>query len=343
MCDGRSQNCGNNNICPSRCYIVSFCVVSGRPSISMATSSLRAFLRGSASVSQRINKRSLSSHEKFEDPSKFVVGVTKEQLAEDRNLQEFFRSNFSEEKVGPALVADENNDEEFEADPLDETRSALNIRKLHCFKRDPVTEEGTRRCFTLRDEEQFIPGLLYGGDPGQNIFRTRDADTKIFVKTKWDLIQKELVLYHRAFESRVYDLTIYEDEEDDVGTVQRVLPKNMNRHPVVNRIFCLNYLRYHPKRPINIPLRYINEEESNALKRGGFIIPQARYVQCFVEDGVPIPESIDVECTGLKLKQVVRIDRLIFPDGVIPSKKVNPKEFLVGSVFGRRSAIGDDK
>ena len=310
----------------------------------MATSSLRAFLRGNASLSQRISKRSLSSlDKKFEDPSKFVAGVTKEQLAEDRNLQEFFRSNFAEEKVGPALVADLKKDENVEVDPLDEGRSVLNIRKLHCFKRDPVTEEGTRRCFRLRDDENFIPGLLYGADPGQNIVRPHDPDTKIFVKTKWDLIQKELVLYHRAFESRVYDLTIYEDEEDDVGTVQRVLPKNMNRHPVVNRIFCLNYLRYHPNRPINIPLRYINEEESNALKRGGYIVPQARYVQCFVEDGVPIPDTIDVECTGLKLKQTVRIDRLIFPEGVRPSKKVNPKQFLVGSVFGRRSAIGDDK
>jgi hypothetical protein len=55
-----------------------------------------------------------------------------------------------------------------------------------------------------------------------------------------------------------------------------------------------------------------------------------------VEDGVPIPEKLELECTGLQLREVARLDRIIFPDGVRISKLVKPKFFIVGTVFGRR-------
>jgi hypothetical protein len=328
----------------------------------MTTCSLHAFLRGIASASPRISgsnkirisvgiaigKRSLSSQlDRFQDPSKYVVGVNKAQLDADPVLQAYFLANFPEEVQDPmgseGAVPEGTKIDPLPLDPLEASRSALNIRTMHCFKRDPVTEEGTKRCYRLRDKEAFIPGLLYGGDPTQNITRPNDPGTKTMVKTSWSQIFRELTLYHHSFESRVYDLTIYEDEEDKVGSLHRVMPRDMQYHPVVNRIYCLNYLRYHPNRPIKIPLKYLNEEESNALKRGGFIVPIDRFISCIVEEGQPIPEYINVECTGLKLKQTIRIDRLIFPEGVTPSKKVDHKQFLVGSVFGRRSVIGDEK
>ena len=85
---------------------------------------------------------------------------------------------------------------------------------------------------------------------------------------------------------------------------------------------------------------YINEEESPAMKRGGFIAPVNRYVPCLVEDGVKIPDGIELDCTGATLKEVIRRDRLIFPDGVIPGKKVKD-DFLIGTIFGRKADIGD--
>jgi hypothetical protein len=52
---------------------------------------------------------------------------------------------------------------------------------------------------------------------------------------------------------------------------------------------------------------------------------------------------LELECTGLKLKEVVRLNRIIFPEGVRASKHVNPKTFLVGTVFGRRSDTVEEK
>jgi hypothetical protein len=140
-------------------------------------------------------------------------------------------------------------------------------------------------------------------------------------------------------------LTVYEDEEHEQrepggGAVHRVLPSNVQRHPVEGKIYCANFVRYHPKRPIRIPLQYINTEESPALKRDGYIIPVSKHVECYVEDGVPIPDALEVECTGLLVKDVIRMDRVLFPDGVRPTDRVDVDRFVVGPIRGGRG--GDD-
>lgn len=218
----------------------------------------------------------------------------------------------------------------------------LNIRPLFGYTRDRVDEEGTRRCDTLRERHLMIPGLLYGKDPNLPI----ESTPEVFVKTPWSEIQRELDLYrHTHFESRVYDLTVYDTEipdSNDEGTVYRVVPRDVQYHPVQHKLYCCNYLRYFPGRPIDIPIVYTNEEDSAALKRGGFIAPISRYVSCVVEEGVPIPEGIELDCTGILLKDVVRMERIVFPEGVTLDKRVDRKKFLVGTVFGRRSDMDDE-
>ena len=272
------------------------------------------------------------------EPSKFVEGLTAEDVQKNEKIAAFLRANFMQEddRPSPALMEEAVEDEIVEADPA----SLLNIRKLSCYLRHTVDEEGSRRCRIIRDNLE-IPGLVYGGDPFQGI-HSNDRSSKIFVKTVWKLLQRELDLYHRSFESRVYDLTVFEDSTDTEGTVHRVVPTNVQRHPIQHKLFCVNYLRYHPLRPLQIPIVYVNEEESPAIKRGGFIAPVKRYVSCMVEDGVPIPEKLELECTGLQLREVVRLDRIIFPEGVRISKHVQPDRFVIGTVFGRRADATDD-
>jgi large subunit ribosomal protein L25 len=276
----------------------------------------------------------------MKDPSSYIEGLTVEDVEKNEDIAAFMKANFVAKEEQQTEVAGMEGVEDV-PEKQDEVNS-LNMRKIHCFLRNDVDEEGSRRCQTLRDLGGEIPGLLYGGDPTQNI-SSNDHSSKIFVKTPWTVLQRELDLYHRSFESRVYDLTVFEGEDDMEGTVHRVMPTSVQRHPIQQKLFCANYLRYHPLRAIQIPIAYINEEESPALKRGGFIAPINRYVSCLVEDGVPIPERLELECTGLQLKEVARLDRIIFPDGVRISKRVKPDRFIIGSVFGRRGDMADEE
>jgi large subunit ribosomal protein L25 len=287
-------------------------------------------------IGSRIRTSGFSTKvELSQDPGKLVQGITAKDLENNSTLADYFNANCP--TYGINTSQDEDLEQENSEGVMDLTPSN-NIRSLHSYLRE---EEGSKKSVRLRQQD-MIPGILYGSDPTQNILST-DNNSRILVKTPLFQLQRELdrFTYHN-FESRVYDLTLYSNEEDTEGTIHRVLPKNVQFHPVQNKLYCVNYLRYHPGRPIKIPIVYINEEESPAMKRGGFIAPVTRHIRCIVEDGVRIPDYIEMDCTGLKLKDVIRMDRIIFPEGVRVSKTVNKQKFLVGTVFGRRSEVGDE-
>jgi large subunit ribosomal protein L25 len=301
------------------------------------------------------------------DPSRLVSGLTQEQVDANPEIAQYLRANFgnrNKESITvsngitvPAEVlrefgvtgedlaestttkksgktAKQYGDPSVDAGLGTEEQQALNIRVLRTYLRE---EEGTKPSNRLRNHHNLIPGILYGGDPASNI-SSLEASSKSLLKTPWAELQRELDRFHRRFESRVYDLTVYEGEDDTEGTTHRVIPRNVQRHPVQGKIYCANFLRYHAGRPIKIPLQLINQEESPALKRDGFIIPVMKHVECFVQEGVRIPDALEVECTGLVLKDIIRMDRVIFPDGVRPTDRVDVENFVVGPVRGGRSA-----
>jgi large subunit ribosomal protein L25 len=316
----------------------------------------------SRQVAHHLNKRCFSSVKAsiYVDPSKLVDGVTRERLEQEPGLMEYMKANFpeafAEEGEGTLdEIVDINYDEllgrktkskKKEENVAYEKKVEVvyprNIRILTSYLRDSERDEGSRNSRRLR-WEGFIPGLLYGGDPNLGIF-SHQEESKIFIKTPWKLLQSELDRYHRSFESRVYDLTLLSSPDDDSGgVIHRVTPQNVQWHPVMRNIYCANFIRYHPRRPLKLPIRFINQEESIALKRDGFIVPIQRFVECLVEDGVDIPESIDVDCTGLQVRQVIRLGKLIIPDGVRISERVLKKsvDFIAGIVYGK--GLGEDE
>lgn len=280
-----------------------------------------------------------------EELSKLITGVTPSDIESNPAIADYIRSNFPEK-----FEAEEERLKRPTTNWGEQRRqipqAPLNIRSLITYKRDPDKEEGSRSSVVLR-ENDFVPGVIYGGDPTKGI-QGQDLNHRIFVKTPTPRITSELDRYFHSFESRVYNLTVYDNDEAEVngtGVTLRVLPRDLQRHPVNDTVYCCNYLRYFPGRPIKLPLSLINEEESPALKRDGYLIPINRYVECIIEDGVPIPEELEVECTGLQFKQVIRLDRVIFPEGVRASKRVlkRGRDFIIGPIHGGKSQDGDDK
>ena len=307
---------------------------------------------------QKYGFSSVSELLKKTDPGKLISGVTAEDVENNPKLRAFMEANLVDESESGGYIltpaemkeiglseADFKNDDEFadyDTIKIDgglgtPEQQALNIRTLHTYKRQV---EGTNASNRLR-WSNVIPGILQGSDPKSGIL-SNDPTSKVLLQTPWTELQRELDRYHRKFESRVYDLTVYENEEDTEGTVHRVVPRNVQRHPVQGQIYCANYLRYHSGRPLKLPIVYVNMEESPALKRDGYIIPINKFVECIIEDGVPIPSHLELECTGVQIKEVLRLNRIEFPDGVRPSDRVNVKDFVVGPVFGGRSGALDD-
>lgn len=295
------------------------------------------------------------------DPSKFISGVTKDVLEKDPTIAEFLRSNFPDTFETEEDIDNITTQAEDEQQPIKNwgeiRRSApkpyRNIRSLISYQRCNKTEEGSRASNHLR-RIGYLPGVIYGGDPYKGIdsYDRSNSNSRIYIKTPTSVMQSEWDRYRWHLESRVYDMTVYSSieakEHGEEGIIHRVMPRSVQRHPVNDEMmYCCNFLRYHPGRTIQLPLMLINEEESPALKRDGFLLPINRFVECIVEDGVDIPEILEVEATGLKYKEVIKLDRVLFPEGVKPSNRLlkyskNKHEFIIGPIFGGKSQEDDE-
>ena len=328
---------------------------------------------GSSSSNHKDDDEKVSA---TENPEKFVSGLSTEQVQADPKIAAFFVANFGGDDtadgdeddivdtdgfiIPPEILEEYGIEVEEMADPttreydrikidkgiVGQTPEQLerNIRIIRTQLRESH-EEGTNQCKRLR-YHNLIPGMIFGGNPQLGISHT-DENSQLTIKTPWPELQRELGRYHRHFESRVYDLQVYEndnfDQDSEIIETHRVMPSGVQRHPVKGNIYCTNFVRYHPGRPVKLPIKYINVEESPALKRSGFIVPVNKYVECLIEDGVPIPEYLELECTGIMLKDVIRLDRIIFPDGVRISDRINVDKFIIGPVQGgRAAAMADD-
>lgn len=273
------------------------------------------------------SERCLSS---FSDSqlSKMVTGLNSDRVKADAKVSEYLAANFVED-IDEKYIVVTKDDAVKEVVLEKDANELLNIHKMSCHTRCRETEDGSRASRSLR-KSGLIPGVIYGGDMSQGIHHM-DEKFIHMVKTPQNQIYSAINKHgHKAFESRVYDLTV-----EETGEVHRVLPRGLQMHPLKEKIICLNFIRYYPGRPIKIPILPINQEDSPAMKRGGFIVWQNRHLECIVDEGVPIPEHIELECTGLERKMVLRLERLALPEGVKVSPRLNSDKWLLGSVFGK--------
>jgi hypothetical protein len=280
------------------------------------------------------------------DPTALVSNVTSEHLAVDNpELEAFLKANFPQD-MDPMYEPDKpphcckvNNiaNPMAPAKPATEEVFPRNIRPLTSYLRDANTEQKSRPSRKLR-HDLWIPGILYGGDPTRGIY-SHQPESKTLLKTRWHLLEREWDRFRDSIESRVYELSVLNPEDDSPAMEpQLVVPANVQRHPVLEKMLCINYLRYHPGRPLKLPLVHMNQEESPALKREGYLIPIQRTVEVFVDADVEnIPSALELECTGLQFKDVVRTDRLILPPGVRLSDRVLKRgdDYIIAVVDGR--------
>lgn len=80
---------------------------------------------------------------------------------------------------------------------------------------------------------------------------------------------------------------------------------------------------------MRIPFAYENADLSIDLKRGCFVAKINRFVQCVCTGKVP--GYIMVDLTGKCKNDVIRINHLVFPEGVRPHKSV-AADFVVAVV-----------
>ncbi len=159
-----------------------------------------------------------------------------------------------------------------------------------------------------------IPGIVYGGqDDPQNVA----LDVK-------DLT-KQIQTGH--FQSTIFML-------DVDGNKVRVIPRAVQVDPVRDNPLHVDFMRLAKDAlvDVDVPVYFRNEAASPGLKRGGVlnIVRHDIAVRCPADR---IPESIEIDLTGLEIGDSIHISAVSLPEGAVPT--ITDRDFTVATIAGR--------
>lgn len=117
------------------------------------------------------------------------------------------------------------------------------------------------------------------------------------------------------------------------GKKIQVLPKDFQLDPVRDFPMHVDFLRVGKNTlvNVNVPVRFINEEKSPGLKRGGTL----NVVRHEVEFNCPanaIPDFITVDLEGVEIGVSLHISAVKLPEGVKPV--ISDRDFTIATVAG---------
>jgi large subunit ribosomal protein L25 len=143
-----------------------------------------------------------------------------------------------------------------------------------------------------------------------------------------------LASQHEWFYASILDL-------DVDGSTQKVLLRDMQRHPFKPLIMHLDFLRVSENEAltVKVPLHFLNQETSPAGKTSGVVVTHELNeveVSCLPRD---LPEFIAVDLATLVEGDVIHLSQLQLPAGVtIPELKLG-KEHDLAVVIARHPRV----
>ena len=115
------------------------------------------------------------------------------------------------------------------------------------------------------------------------------------------------------------------------GQKIRVLPKDYQLDPVRDFTMHVDFLRISKGTSVTVevPMQFINEDESPGIKRGGVlnIVRHSVEVTCPADS---IPESFIGDLTGLDLGDGIHISNVTLPDNVEPT--ITDRDFTIATI-----------
>ena len=157
----------------------------------------------------------------------------------------------------------------------------------------------------------FIPAILYGGKNANEKISIAKKDLKNFIQNE-------------SFLSTVFEI-------DLDGKKEKVLPRDVAYHVTTNEPIHLDLMRIvsGTKIAIEIPVKFINNNDSPGLKRGGVLNIVRRKVElkCPADN---IPEDITIDLAGTDIGTSIKISSVKLPENVTPV--IDDRDFVIATV-----------
>ncbi len=164
--------------------------------------------------------------------------------------------------------------------------------KIKAEKREIIGKNASRR---LR-REGMIPAVLYGGG---------SSNVPLTLK-KQDVF---MILRSDTGENTVFQVSFDSENRD-------VMIKELQRDPVTDEILHADFVHIAMDKDIRVSVPVVSVGEAVGVKaEGGFVdfITREVEVECLPKD---IPEHIDLDISGLHLRQSLKAGEIALPEGV---------------------------
>ncbi len=167
--------------------------------------------------------------------------------------------------------------------------------EIECQTRDAHGKGASRR---LRNHENLVLGVVYGGDE-----KPESIALNHFHVSK--------ALENEAVYSHILTLT-------NKGKKQRVVLKDIQRHPYKPRVLHMDFLRISENKPIimHVPLHFPGQETAPGVTMGGGIVTHHMVeleVKCLPRD---LPEFLEVDLADAEINTIVHLSQVKLPKGV---------------------------
>ncbi len=169
--------------------------------------------------------------------------------------------------------------------------------------------------------EGKVPGIVYGDgkDPQPVAFEFNGLLTK---------------LRAGRFMSTLWNLQI--EGQDDVRVICRAVQKDVVKDLPTH----IDFMRLRRTSKVNlfIPVEFVGEDECPGLRKGGTLVTVRPEVELVVTAG-DIPESIQVDLSGLQVGDGIHIEDVKLPKGVKPTIDRN---FVIANIAAPSALKSDD-
>ena len=157
----------------------------------------------------------------------------------------------------------------------------------------------------------MIPGVIYG--------KNTDA-TQIIFEEK--ILRK--LMSTGGFYSKIIDLEIQ-------GKKEKVLPKQLQYHPVTDRLIHFDFLRVQEdtKVTVEVEVEFLNRDSCPGIKKGGVLNLVRRFVElnCNANN---IPEKLQFDLISSEIGDAIKISNIDLPDGVVPT--IIDRDFVIATL-----------
>jgi large subunit ribosomal protein L25 len=157
----------------------------------------------------------------------------------------------------------------------------------------------------------LVPGVIYGNNESPLLIAMEPRHLEPQVNKG-------------GFFTRVFDLDID-------GKQHRVLPRDVQFHPVTDRPEHVDFLRVSGTTRVSVavPVHFTNEGSAPGIKKGG-VLNIVRHTIDVVCRADAIPASIIIDLTGREIGDSIHISSIALPDGVKPV--IRERDFTVATI-----------